>query len=67
MRWTTRFVGRLPGKGVGLNASSTPMQEAVEALHRLGARSIFDEILKGLSRWNVADELMEQVAGEEIA
>ena len=43
------------------------MQEAVEAFHSLGARSTFDKILKGLSRWNVADKLMERVAGEEVA
>ena len=68
MRWTTRFVGRSSIKDVGLRGSpSTPTQEAVEAFHSLGARSTPNEILEGLSRQNVADELMEQVAGEEIA
>ena len=62
-RWTTRFVRRLPSKGVGLNTSTTLMQEAVKAFHRPNARSTFDKILKGLSRWDVANEIMEQVAG----
>ena len=43
------------------------MQEAVKAFHNLGARSTADEILDGLSRQNVANEIMEQVFGEEVA
>ena len=67
MRWTTRFVRISLGRGAGLKGKwSTLMQEAVEAFHRSNARLTFDKILKGLSRQNIANKLMERVAGEEV-
>ena len=68
MRWTMRFVGRSIVRGAGQRGRQLiPMQEAVAAFHNLVARSSFDKILEGLSRQNVADEIMERVAGAEIA
>ena len=62
-----RFIGRSLINDAGLRGSPPILtQEAVEAFHRSGARSTFDEILKGLSRRSAAGEIMERVAGEEV-
>ena len=68
MRWTMRFVGRFSVNNAGQSGRELiPTQEAVKAFHSLVARSTFDETLNELSRRSVTDEIMERVAGEEVA
>ena len=63
-----RFVGSSFARGAGRRGRELiPTQEAVKAFHSSVVRLTFDEILEGLSRQNAADEIMEQVAGEEFA
>ena len=46
---------------------SHPYAGGCQGFPQSESRSTFDEMLEGLSRRNVADEIMEQVAGEEVA
>ena len=63
-----RFIGRSSINIVGLRGRTPiPTQEAVAGFHNSVVRSTCDEILEGLSRRSVANEIMERIAGEEVA